>query len=110
MLAVALINAIRAVQTVAWSGDVALRQVVLVLTAGAFLVGLLVRYWMPEAGGGGVGEVMTSVAPHGGSLGSTIGRVLALNEDQKRALIAGAGIAASFNAPIGGMLFAWKSS
>lgn len=144
VLAVALINAIRAVQTLAWSGDVALWQVVLVPTAGAFLVGLLVRYWMPEAGGGGVGEVMTSIALHGGrmraglafgklvtsalnigtgasggregpitqiggSLGSTVGRVLALNEDQKRALIAGgagAGIAASFNAPIGGMLFA----
>lgn len=45
----------------------------------------------------------------GGAVGSLFGRVFALDEGQKRALIAagaGAGIAASFNAPIGGMLFA----
>ncbi len=45
----------------------------------------------------------------GGAVGSTAGRLLALDEEQKRAVIAagaGAGIAASFNAPIGGMLFA----
>jgi chloride channel protein, CIC family len=45
----------------------------------------------------------------GGSVGSTLSRVFALDEEQKRALLAagaGAGIAASFNAPIGGMLFA----
>ncbi|MGI8875362.1 MAG: chloride channel protein [Egibacteraceae bacterium] len=45
----------------------------------------------------------------GGAVASILGRLLALTEEQKRALIAGgaaAGIAASFNAPIGGMLFA----
>ncbi len=45
----------------------------------------------------------------GGSFGSALGRAFALNEEQKRALIAGgaaAGIAAAFNAPVGGMLFA----
>ncbi len=45
----------------------------------------------------------------GGSIGSTLGRAFALSEEQKRALIAAGaagGIAASFNAPIGGMLFA----
>jgi CIC family chloride channel protein len=45
----------------------------------------------------------------GGAVGSLFGRMLTLDEEQKRALIAagaGAGIAASFNAPIGGMLFA----
>jgi CIC family chloride channel protein len=45
----------------------------------------------------------------GGSVGSSLGRAFALSEEQKRALIAAgaaAGIAASFNAPIGGMLFA----
>lgn len=45
----------------------------------------------------------------GGAVGSALGRLFALTEEQKRALIAGgaaAGIAASFNAPVGGMLFA----
>jgi CIC family chloride channel protein len=45
----------------------------------------------------------------GGAVGSLLGRVFALSEEQKRVLIAAgaaAGISASFNAPIGGMLFA----
>ncbi len=45
----------------------------------------------------------------GGSVGSVLGRIVALDEERKRTLIAAgtaAGIAAAFNAPIGGMLFA----
>ncbi|HWH31981.1 MAG TPA: chloride channel protein, partial [Egibacteraceae bacterium] len=144
LLAVGLIEGVELVQRLAWGGDIPPWRVVAVPAAGALLVGVLVTYWMPEARGGGVGEVMTSIALHGGrmrpglalgklatsalnlgtgasggregpitqiggSVGSSIGRLLALDEEQKRALIAagaGAGIAASFNAPIGGMLFA----
>lgn len=45
----------------------------------------------------------------GGSLGSLLGRLLAVGEDRMRSLVGAgvaAGIGASFNAPIGGMLFA----
>lgn len=45
----------------------------------------------------------------GGSIGSLLSRVFALDEERKRGLIAAgaaAGIGASFNAPIGGMLYA----
>lgn len=45
----------------------------------------------------------------GGSVGSLLGRAFAVDEDRMRTLVAAgaaAGIGASFNAPIGGMLFA----
>jgi CIC family chloride channel protein len=45
----------------------------------------------------------------GGSLGSALGRLVPLDEDRTRILVAAgaaAGIGATFNAPIGGMLFA----
>jgi chloride channel protein, CIC family len=144
LFAVALIDALRGVQQLAFGGTMSPVAVVLVTTLGGLAVGLLVTYWLPECGGGGVTQVMESIALHGGrirarvalgklvttalslgtgasggregpivqiggSVGSTLGRVFALSEEQKRALIAGgaaAGIAASFNAPIGGMLFA----
>lgn len=47
----------------------------------------------------------------GGAIGSSIGRYSGLGEDQVRSLVAagaGAGIGASFNAPIAGMLFAME--
>jgi chloride channel protein, CIC family len=45
----------------------------------------------------------------GGAIGSLLGRLVPVDEDRTRALVAAgaaAGIGASFNAPIGGMLFA----
>jgi chloride channel protein, CIC family len=144
LFAVALIDALRGVQRLAFGGTTSPLVIVLVTTLGGLTVGLLVTYWLPECGGGGVTQVMESIALQGGrirmrvafgkllttalslgtgasggregpivqiggSVGSTLGRVFALSEEQKRTLIAGgaaAGIAASFNAPIGGMLFA----
>ena len=143
LLAAALIAVVRSVQAVAFQGPDAI-VVVLAPTVGGLLVGVLVTYVVPEVRGGGVSQVMTAIALHGGrmrpvvalgkvlasglaigtgasggregpivqiggAIGSTAGRLLNLNEEQKRAVIAagaGAGIAASFNAPIGGMLFA----
>lgn len=60
-------------------------------------------------GAGASGGREGPIVQIGGALGSLGGRLFALAEEQKRELIAAgaaAGIAASFNAPIGGMLFA----
>lgn len=62
-----------------------------------------------SVGAGASGGREGPIVQIGGALGSLVGRMFALTEDQKRELIAAgaaAGIAASFNAPIGGMLFA----
>lgn len=67
---------------------------------------------LASAGSIGVGASGGREAPVvqiAASVASSAGRLLALSEEQKRALIAAAsaaGIAAVFNAPIGGMLFA----
>jgi|FLOH01.1.fsa_nt_gi chloride channel protein, CIC family len=117
---------------------------VLVPTAGGFLVGLLVYYGAPEAKGHGVPEVMQAVAvahgrirarvvaikalassiciASGGSvgregpivqigsaIGSSCGQFLGLGPRRMRTLVgcgAAAGIAATFNAPVAGALFA----
>lgn len=71
--------------------------IVKVLTAG---IGL---------GTGSSGGRESPIVHIGGVVGSVAGRLTALTDDQRRALIAagaGGGIAASFNAPIAGMLFA----
>lgn len=144
LLAVALIELAGLVQRSVFGTAPGAITVVIVTTAGGLAVGLFVTYVVPEARGGGVTQVMESIALHGGRMraavvpgklvasgvsigtgasggreapivqiggvvGSLIGRVFALTEEQKRGLIAAgaaAGIAASFNAPIGGMLFA----
>lgn len=62
-----------------------------------------------SVGAGASGGREGPIVQIGGALGSLMGRMFALTEDQKRELIAAgaaAGVAASFNAPIGGMLFA----
>ncbi len=144
LFAVGLIEVVRVVQGTAWGGSPGVLRILLVPTLGGLVVGLVVRYYAPEAGGGGIAAVMTSIALQGGrmrarvpvtklvlsgvSLGtgasggregpivqigggiaSLVGRLVALDEERKRTLIAAgaaAGIGASFNAPIAGMLFA----
>ena len=144
LLAVALIELVRWVQQLTYGTAPGPLTIVAVTTLGGLLVGLFVTYVVPEARGGGVTQVMESIALHsgrmrprvapgkivasglsigvgasggreapivqvGGALGSLFGRMAALPEERKRELIAAgaaAGIAASFNAPIGGMLFA----
>ncbi|QBI19445.1 CBS domain-containing protein [Egibacter rhizosphaerae] len=60
-------------------------------------------------GTGGSGGREGPVVQIGGAVGSLLGRAVDTDEDETRSLIAAGaagGIAASFNAPIGGMLFA----
>jgi len=62
-------------------------------------------------GVGGSGGREGPIAQIGATIGSSIARHTNLGEDQVRSLVAagaGAGIAASFNAPIAGMLFAME--
>jgi CIC family chloride channel protein len=64
---------------------------------------------MLTIGGGGSGGREGPVVQLGGAIGSSIARRFGLGEDMVRSLVAagaGAGIGASFNAPIAGMLFA----
>jgi CIC family chloride channel protein len=60
-------------------------------------------------GGGGSGGREGPIVQVGASIGSVISRFFRMGEDQIRSMVAagaGAGIGASFNAPIAGMLFA----
>lgn len=144
LLASALIATIALVQRVAWAPGAIGPMLLLVPTAGAFVVGLLVTYVVPDSSGSGVIAVMTRLAMYGGrfpghvplggiaatgialgtgasggregpivliggSVGSLLGRLFGVGEERVRTLVAAgvaAGIGASFNAPIGGMLFA----
>ena len=144
LLAVGLIQVVRLVQSAVWGPSPGFLRILLIPAVGGVVVGLVVRYYAPETGGGGIAAVMTSIALQGGrmrprvpltkllvsgvSLGtgasggregpivqigggiaSLVGRLVALDEERKRTLIAAgtaAGIGASFNAPIAGMLFA----
>jgi chloride channel protein, CIC family len=139
-----LISGVHLVTDLAFSDPVPAWQVVAVPTLGGLVVGLLVRYVVPEVSGGGVvatmeamaiqrgrlrrrvplaGVAATSVALgtgasggregpivlFGGAVGSFVAGLGRMDEDRTRSLVAAgvaAGIAASFNAPIGGMLFA----
>lgn len=144
LLAAALIELIDITQSLTWGRDATWIRLLLVPTAGAFAVGLLIRYLVPESQGSGIIRTMETIAIRGGrfhgrvplggltasglaigtgaaggregpivliggSLGSLVGRLLAFDEERLRTLVAAgaaAGIGASFNAPIGGMLFA----
>jgi CIC family chloride channel protein len=144
VLAAALVVGVQLVQDLAFGVTTAVPTLLVVPAVGGLLVGLLTRYWVPEAAGGGVTQVMTGIALQGGrmrpvvalgklitsalslgtgasggregpivqiggAVGSTLGRLLALSEDDMPTLIAagaGAGIAASFNAPLSGIFFA----
>ena len=144
LFAVALIELVHLVQRISFGEGPGWMTIIAVTTLGGLLVGTIVTYVVPEARGGGVTQVMESIALRGGrmrprtapgklitsglsigvgasggreapivqiggALGSLFGRMAALTEDRKRELIAAGaagGIAASFNAPIGGMLFA----
>ncbi len=118
--------------------------IALMPVVGGLIVGPLVHFLAPEAGGTGVPEVMEAVALHGGNirkrvglvkalavavclgsggsagregpivhvgaaLGSLLGRLFAVPVRHLRTFVgcgAAAGIAATFNAPIAGALFA----
>ncbi len=117
---------------------------ILVPTAGGLVVGPIITFWVPEAKGPGVPEVISSVAIHqsimrhrvtvlkalvtslligsgasvgregpivqiGASIGSSLAQLFKLTPDMRRFCLAAgaaAGIAATFNAPIAGTLFA----
>jgi len=139
-----LISGIHLVSDLAFADPVPRWQIVAVPAAGGLIVGLLVRYVVPEVSGGGVVSTMEAMAIHrgrlrrrvpiagvaatsvalgtgasggregpivlfGGAVGSFVAHLGNMDEDRTRSLVAAgvaAGIAASFNAPIGGMLFA----
>ncbi len=68
----------------------------------------LAATWLTVGGGGSGGREGPAVQL-GGSIGSSIARRFGLGEEMVRSLVAagaGAGLGASFNAPIAGMLFA----
>ncbi|MFH1429212.1 MAG: chloride channel protein [Candidatus Margulisiibacteriota bacterium] len=120
--------------------------VIVIPAIGGLIVGLLIKYYAPEAKGHGVPEVMNAVANLGGrirprivlikalassicigsggsvgregpivqigsAIGSTLGQYLNLTHKQIKNLVAcgaAAGIAATFNAPIAGVIFAME--
>lgn len=144
VLAFLLVQVIGLVRMVTFGSTPSTVTTVLVPTAGALLVGVLVTYWIPEVAGGGIVEVMRTMALRGGrfrkrvplgmltasglalgtggsggreapivlgggAVGSLMGTLFRVDEDRMRTLVAAgaaAGIGASFNAPIGGMMFA----
>lgn len=144
LLASLLIAVIAVVQSFLFGTSVSWPVLLIAPAAGGLVVGLLLTYVVPESSGGGVVQVMATIATRGGrfrarvpfggvlatgialgsgasggregpivliggGVGSLVGRLFAVGEDRMRTLVAAgaaAGIGASFNAPIGGMLFA----